>query len=151
MQLCLFFLGDVVVLIPAELDFVGIFAHKEVQVIARHLQCLGFVCLVNSVLEKLGVECCVDWRDLLDLYLFRELCEHVLHFLEFFFPLNSILPLFLIDDIHVINTFLLYLHCCCLPKTFASPSSTKNISCILTDGRHRQRKFYPSLAEAWGL
>lgn len=69
-QLCLFFLGDVVVLIPAELDFVSIFTHKEVKVIARHLECLGFVCLVNSVLEKLGVECCVDWRDLLDLYLF---------------------------------------------------------------------------------
>ncbi len=55
-QLCLFFLGDVVVLIPAELYSVCIFANKEVQVIARHLERLGFVCLVNSVLEKLGVE-----------------------------------------------------------------------------------------------
>lgn len=149
-QLCLFFLGDVVVLIPAELYFVGIFAYKEVQIIARHLECLGFVCLVNSVLKKLGVEWGVNWGDLLDLYLVRELCEHVLRFLEFFFPFNSFVPLFLIDNIKVINTLLLCLHCCCLPKTFASPSSKNNLSCILTDGRHRRRKFYPSLARAWG-
>ena len=55
-QLCLFFLGDVVVLVPVELNFVCVFAYKEVQVVATHLKRLRLICLIDSVLEKLGVK-----------------------------------------------------------------------------------------------
>jgi len=80
-QLCLFFLGDVVVLVPVELNFVCVLAYKEVQVVASYLKRLRLICLVDSVLEKLGLKWGVNWADLFDFDFFGELREHVLHLL----------------------------------------------------------------------
>jgi len=63
-QFCYFFLCDVVILILAELNFVLIFAHKEVEVVASHLKRLGLICFVDSVLEKLWVKGSINRRHL---------------------------------------------------------------------------------------